>query len=159
DAEGRDKRSQDGDREAAIAEQAEIDQGRGAAPLPPREPGECAGAECRRRCCGRERGPLHGDLIDRIGQPDKPDQDRQRPLQMIQSFSEALAPRSRDSAGRAVCSTVMSTTMRKTALDTIARMAHRPAREAFIGLLYFPRTLGYQTHRQAQVARVVLRPE
>jgi hypothetical protein len=30
----------------------------------------------------------------------------------------------------------MSTTMRKTALDTIARMAHRPAPEAFIGLFY-----------------------
>jgi hypothetical protein len=32
----------------------------------------------------------------------------------------------------------MSTTMRKTALDTIARMPHRPAPETFIGLLYTP---------------------
>jgi hypothetical protein len=34
----------------------------------------------------------------------------------------------------------MSTTMRKTALETIARMAHRPALETLIGLLYAPET-------------------
>src|SRR5262249_54815658 len=74
---------------------------------------------------------------------------------MIQSFSEALAPRSRVSVGSAVCSTVMSTTMRKTALDTIARMAHRPAPETFIRLLYTPKFNLSDASMGASCARIV----
>jgi len=74
---------------------------------------------------------------------------------MIQSFSEALAPRSRVSVGRAVCSTVMSTTMRKTALDTTARMAHRPALETFTGWPHSPKFNLSDASTDASCARIV----